>query len=142
MRKFVVAGTLAALGVAILAVPASASFDHHFSVISKHGSVHQLAPNAIRIKAKLVDPRDRHNRVGRAWLKCTFGARKGRCRGHVRLNGEIGGFGNISVSGDFGGHDQRLNVTGGTHDFNAVAGKMLSHNRRSGGARLRFDLVR
>jgi hypothetical protein len=35
MRKFIVAGALAALATALLAAPASASFDHHFSVLAK-----------------------------------------------------------------------------------------------------------
>jgi hypothetical protein len=31
MRKLIGAATLAALGVALLPIPASASFDHHFT---------------------------------------------------------------------------------------------------------------
>ena len=35
MRKLIVAGVIAALGIALLAIPASASFDHHFRVLEK-----------------------------------------------------------------------------------------------------------
>jgi hypothetical protein len=35
MRKIVLTGALATLGIALLAIPASASFDHHFRVFEK-----------------------------------------------------------------------------------------------------------
>jgi hypothetical protein len=53
MRKFIVAGVLAALGVALRAIPASASFDHHFSVLSRTTSQHQNG-NKYRFTDKLL----------------------------------------------------------------------------------------
>jgi hypothetical protein len=143
MRKFTVVAVLSALGVAALAIPASASFDHHFSVLSKTTSQHRDG-NTLRFRDKLLDPRNRDNRVGADRGRCTFRerARKLICRAVVRLNGEIGGNGHIRVRGDLERHDNRLNVVGGDGDFDGVAGKLLLHtvNRRID--RLHFDLVR
>jgi ketosteroid isomerase-like protein len=143
MRKLIVSGVLAALGVAMLAVPASASFDHHFTVLSKTTSSHRSG-NTFHFKDKLLDPRNRDNRVGGDRGRCTFRSRQEKvvCHAVARLNGEIGGNGHIDVSGDLGRHDHRLNVTGGTGDFDGVAGKLLIHsvNRRTD--RLHFDLTR
>jgi hypothetical protein len=143
MRKFVLAAALAALSVALLAIPASASFDHHFSVIAKQISGQQTH-NGFRFKDKLFDPRDRHDKVGRDWGRCKElrQARKLKCEALIHLNGEIGGFGNISVGGDLGRHDNRVNVTGGTHDFNGVAGKMVLHHLHGNADKLEFDLTR
>jgi hypothetical protein len=143
MRKFIAVGALAALGVAMLAVPASASFDHHFSVLSRTTSSHRDG-NVFRFKDRLLDPRNPRNRVGRDRGRCIIKphAEKVRCRAVAHLNGEIGGFGDIRVSGDLGRHDERLNVTGGTDDFNAVGGKCLVHSLNRRTDRLHFDLVR
>ena len=142
MRKLIVTGTLAALAAAALAVPASASFDHHFTVLSKTTSQHRSG-NTFFFKDKLLDPRNRHNRVGGDRGKCTFRKRSRKivCQAVARLNGEIGGSGHISVSGDLGRHDNRLNVTGGDGDFDGVAGKALLHSVNPRVDRLHFDLV-
>jgi hypothetical protein len=142
MRKFIVAGVLATLGVALLAIPASASFDHHFSVIAKETSSHN-GPNGFRFKDKLFNPRNRDDRVGRDRGVCKFrpGVRKLRCHALVHLNGDIGGFGDIKVRGTLGRHDNRVEVVAGTDDFNGVAGKMLLHEHGKVD-RLHFDLVR
>ena len=143
MRKFIAAGSLAALCIALLAIPASASFDHHFGVIGKQVSGHG-GENGFSFQDKLLDPDNRHDKVGRDWGKCEVrrGIRKLKCRVLVHLNGKIGGFGNIAVRGNFGGHDNRLNVVRGTKDFNGVAGKMLIHNVHGDVDKLHFDLVR
>ena len=64
MRKFVLAGVIATLGVAMLAIPASASFDRHFNVIEKAVSGEPVGEHAFRFKNKLVQPHNRDNRVG------------------------------------------------------------------------------
>jgi hypothetical protein len=141
MRKFLVVGVIATLAIALLALPASASFDHHFNVLAKTTSSHQHGTTD-RFRDKLLDPQNRHDRVGRARGVCRFRHGRSKCHALLHFNGEIGGFGDISVRGDFERHDRRLNVVGGTHDFNGVAGKMLLYpvNRRID--RLHFDLVR
>jgi hypothetical protein len=63
MRKLIAAGVLAALGVALLAIPASASFDRHFIVLSRTQSHHQTG-DTVHFKDRLLDPRNPHNRVG------------------------------------------------------------------------------
>jgi hypothetical protein len=143
MRKLTVAAVLAMLGVAALATPASASFDHHFSVLSKTTSQSQNG-GVFRFRDKLLDPRNRSNRVGADRGRCEFKQRAEKliCRAVVRLNGEIGGNGHIRISGDLSRHDNRLNVVGGDGDFEGVAGKVLIHSVNRRVDRLHFDLVR
>jgi hypothetical protein len=143
VRKFIVAATIAALGVGLLAVPASASFDHHFTVISKQVSGEPISSHAFRFKDKLFQPGNRSNRVGRDKGICREASNRNRIRCHavVHLNGEIGGFGDLLVAGNIGPGDKRMNVVGGTGDFNGVAGKLQLHTL-SRIDRLHFDLVR
>jgi hypothetical protein len=143
MRKFFLAGVIATLGVAMLAIPASASFDRHFSVIGKQVSAEPVGENAFRFKDKLLQPHNRDNSVGRANVECREALhRKLRCHAVVHLNGEIGGFGDIRVGGNIGRGDIRLNVIGGSGDFNGVAGKVLVHGLSPRADKLHFDLVR
>ena len=141
MRKIIVVGGVTALVAGALALPASASFDHHFTVLEKQVSSERISRNTFRFKNRLVDPRNHRNRVGRDRGRCTFAHGKGRCRAKVHLDGEIGGFGDLFVRGDIGRHDRRLNVVGGTDDFDGVAGKMLLRQRGSRPDKLHFDLV-
>jgi hypothetical protein len=143
MRKFTITVVLSLLGVAVLAIPASASFDHHFSVLSKSTSQSQNG-NVFRFRDKLLERHNRSNRVGADRGRCEFKMRAEKlvCRAVVRLNGEIGGNGHIRVRGDLQRRDNRLNVVGGDGDFDGVAGKLLIHavNRRTD--RFHFDLTR
>jgi hypothetical protein len=144
MRKLIVAATLVALGVGLLAIPASASFDHHFRVVEK--ARFNLLPGgeAFRVKGKLFDPSNRDNRVGRDHGLCKIRPHAVRCRGTYHLNGEIGGFGDIKVRGNIRRGDNRLKVVGGSGDFNGVAGKFVFRNLNRSGTRSmdKFDLVR
>jgi len=143
MRKLILAAVLAALCTAMLAVPASASFDHHFSVIAKQVSAERLGQHAFGFKDKLLQPGNRSNRVGRDKGKCREASHhKLRCHAVVHLNGEIAGFGDIRVAGNIGRRDNRVNVVGGTDDFNGVGGKMLIHSLSGDTDKLHFDLVR
>jgi hypothetical protein len=145
MRKLIVTGVIAALGIALLAIPASASFDHHFRVFEK-ARFHELpGGKAFRFKGKLFHPHHRHNRAGRDHGLCKIRPHETlRCRGTYHLNGEIGGFGDIKVSGNLGPDDNRLNVVGGSGDFNGVAGKLVFRylNQRGTKSIDKFDLVR
>ena len=137
------AATLAALGVALFAVPASASFDRHFRVYEK--AVFHETANGFRFKGKLFDPGNRHNRVGRDHGVCKVRPHNAlKCRGTYHFNGEIGGFGDIKVKGNLHGDDFRLNVVGGSGDFNGVAGKEVFRNLNRRGTKSldKFDLVR
>ena len=134
--------TIAAFG-AVLAAPASASFDHHFSVIGKETSSHN-GPNGFRFKDKLLDPHNRSNKVGRDRGECELrhAVDKLKCHALVHLNGEIGGSGDIRVKGAIARHDNRVEVVSGTDDFNGVAGKMLIHELHGNVDKLHFDLIR
>ena len=67
-----------------------------------------------------------------------------KCRGKIHLNGEIGGAGTIRYRGNVRPHHERLNVTGGSGDFNGVAGKWTFKNLNRTGEKslIRFALVR
>jgi hypothetical protein len=141
MRKLLAAATLAALGVALLAIPASASFDHHFTVWEK-ASFHQTSTGVIDFKGKLFKPRS-HDRVGRDHGTCKPKPNDvTECRTTAHLNGEIGGFGDIKFKGNLSEHDNRVNVIGGSDDFNGVAGKVLLTNVHGTTTAYHFALVR
>ena len=145
MRKVILAATLAALGSAALAVPAFGSFDHHFTVFEK-ARFHVLQNQEVfTIRGGLFDPRNRIDRVGRDRGFCKVRAPELlKCRGKMHFNGEIGGLGTIRYRGNVRPHHTRLNVTGGSGDFNGVAGKWVFTNlNRSGEKSLnRFSLIR
>jgi hypothetical protein len=145
MRKLIVAVVIAALGIALLAIPASASFDHHFKVFEKASFNPTSNEQAFRFKGKLFDPLNRHDRVGRDHGLCKIRPHETlRCRGTYHLNGEIGGFGDIKVRGNLRPDENRLNVVGGSDDFDGVAGKEVFRylNRRGTKSIDKFDLVR
>jgi hypothetical protein len=142
MHKLIVAATLAALGVGLLAIPASASFDHHSRVFWKGSFQERTDGNTFR--GKLFDPRNHDNRVGRDRGVTKFKEHAGEVHGTSHLNGEIGGFGDIKYRGNVRRGDTRLNVVGGSGDFNGVGGKLVFHNLNRSGTKeiLEFDLVR
>lgn len=136
-RKFLVAMALATLVVALSASPAVA-FDRHFRVLASPHSYQTLSPDRFRLKAGLFDPRHPHDRVGHSGLKCRLIPNGVRCRIVVHFNGRIGGRGDIKMRGDIKApKERRLNVVGGTADFNGVAGKVLVHP-----SAWHFDLTR
>lgn len=138
MRRFVPAALVSVIALAAFAVPASASIDHHFDVHSISTSSHN-SKSGFRFSDVLVAPYDRSVRVGRDRGKCSFNQqhRKIHCTVVVNLNGTIGGRGAIKVRGDLERHDNKLYVSGGTHQFNGVGGKVLVH-----GNNVHFDLVK
>ena len=146
MRKVILAAALAALGSAALAVPAFGSFDHHFTVFEK-ARFHVLQNQEVfTIRGGLYDPRNHDDRVGSDHARCKIRPHETlRCRGVVHLNGEIGGgSGDIKYRGDVRPGDSRLNVTGGSGDFNGVAGKWVFENVNESGTKSldRFSLIR
>jgi hypothetical protein len=140
MRKFLLAAFVAAIGTALLALPASASFDHHFSVIAITKSGKKTA-DGFKFREKIVATFNHHNQVGHDRAECTTGSGATKCKGIINLNGEVGGEGRMRVNGNFGPGDHKLNVVGGTNDFNGVAGKMLVRDLGSRKSRLHFDLT-
>jgi hypothetical protein len=137
MRRIVPAAVVAAIALVVFAIPASARIDHHFSVIEKNTIFHRDA-DGFHFREQLFAGFNPNDQVGNAHVQCRQSAsRKLRCRAVAHLNGEEGGFGFIRVNGNIGHGDRRLNVTGGTDDFDGVAGKVIPH-----GHHLSFDLVR
>jgi hypothetical protein len=136
MRK-IVPTTLAAVAVlAVLAMPASARIDHHFSVITKQYASHRT-PDGFKFREKLFATFNPSDQVGNDRVTCRKAKDKFKCRAIVHLNGEVGGFGFLKVNGNIGHGDGRLNVVGGTDDFLGAAGKVIPR-----GHLLHFALVR
>lgn len=139
MRKLTLATVLAVLGAALLATSASA-IEHHFVVKMHYTSSHSTGHGGFVRKDRLVNFYHHQIRVGRDRWKCH--AVKGQpghleCKGLIHLNGVKGGKGYIRVRGDIHHDDSRLEVLGGTRQFDGVAGKVTWK-----GVRLYFDLVR
>ena len=146
MRKVILAAVVAAFGSAALAVPAFGSFDHHFTVFEK-ARFHVLQNQEVfTIRGGLYDPRNHDDRVGSDHARCKIRPHETlRCRGVIHLNGEIGGgSGDIKYRGNVQPGDSRLNVTGGSGDFNGVAGKWVFENVNESGTKSldRFSLIR
>jgi hypothetical protein len=149
MRKLV---TVAALGLALVAIPASASFDRHaaaplpfdphFRVFEK--AVFHETPDGFRFKGKLFDRHNHDDRVGRDRGRAKIGGHVGHVHGVFHLNGEVGGRGDLKYRGDIESGDNRLVIVGGSGDFNGVSGKIVFHNKNRLGTKAvnEFDLVR
>jgi hypothetical protein len=137
MRKYVPVAAASLLALAVSAAPASARIDHHFSVLSNQVAQHRHG-DAFRFREQLFQVDNPANQVGNDRVQCRQGGdHKFKCVAAVHFNGEVGGFGFLFVKGNIGRGDDRLNITGGTDDFDGAAGKVKTH-----GNHLHFDLVR
>jgi hypothetical protein len=138
MRRLTLVAIAAVTAIAMLVIPASARIDHHFSadIRVSEGTFHGDR-DSFRLRAPLEATFNHDNQVGRLQIHCNFSGRKGRCSGIVHLNGDVGGEGFLYVRGNLGHGDNRLNVTGGTDDFDGAAGKIVGPKNR-----LHFHLVR
>lgn len=137
MSRIVPAAIAAVIALAVLAIPASARIDHHFTVLTKRTSAHRTG-DTLHFTEALFATSNPDNQVGHDQVRCHESpSHKFKCRATVHLNGEVGGFGSLRVNGNLGPGDDRLNVLGGTDDFASAAGKVVSH-----GHRLHFDVVR
>jgi hypothetical protein len=146
-----VAGVMA-LGVALLASPASAVTEYHFTLFEK-ASFHDLTNKKFRFKGGLFDPQNRDNRVGSDHGQCK--AKRPfelltprdalKCRGTAHLDGDIGGFGDIEYRGHIRARppDSTLNVVGGSDDFAGATGtyEFRSLNRSGTKTMNEYDLV-
>jgi hypothetical protein len=139
MSRFVPAAIVAVIAVAALAVPASASFDRHFSVITNTTSSHRTS-NGFRFTDQFFATFNPNDQVGRDQGHCReTSGKKLKCRVTAHFNGEVGGFGFLRVNGNLGPHDNRLNIVGGTDDFAGVAGKAVLGGAH--GNRIHIDLI-
>jgi hypothetical protein len=125
MRRFLVS-TLAAVALAAsLAVPAAASFDPHFKVVTKAVNGHQLRNGGFKFYEKVIDPKRPQNKVGYDHGVCKpDGPVAAFCRATFHLDGEIGGHGDITVAGKVFQGSPPLKVIGGTDAFEGVEGTM------------------
>jgi hypothetical protein len=147
-----VTATLTALGVGLLAIPASAATEYHFKLFEKQ-SFQGVPANpepgkGFRYKGKMFDPQNRDNRVGSDRGKCKIkphGAVK--CEGTTHLDGEIGGLGDILGDIEYRGTarpgDQTFNVVGGSDDFDGATGKTGFRNLNRDGTKImtKWDLL-
>jgi hypothetical protein len=149
-----VAGTLAALGVALLASPVSAATEYHFKLFEKqsfHGVENPSGElsKGFRYTGKMFDPQNRDNRVGSDRGKCKFKSPHGavKCHGTTHLDGEIGGLGDIEGDIEYRGtatrRDPGFNVVGGSDDFDGATGETGFRNLNRDGTKImtKWDLV-
>ena len=138
MRRLTLTAVAGAAALVILAIPASARIDHHFSVdIAAKQAVFHGESHDFRLRTPLVATFNHDNQVGRLQIHCHTVNDKLRCAGIVHLNGDVGGEGFMYVRGNLGRNDNRLNITGGTDSFDGAAGKIVGPKNR-----LHFHLVR
>ena len=102
MRRLLITGVVTAATFVAVVIPASASFDSHFAVISETVQSHRT-DDGFRFREHLFQIDNPSNRVGRDKGGCAQRPhRKIKCKVLVHLNGEVGGFGDLRVSGNFG----------------------------------------
>jgi hypothetical protein len=142
MRRLAIGG-IAAAALFVLAPPASASFDSHFTVVSKTVESSDRG-GVFRFHDQLLQIANRDNQVGNLRGRCREQRRKFRCKILAHLNGEVGGAGFLRINGNLGPGDDRLNVVGGTGDFAGVAGKAVLDEAGTGprAAKVELSLVR
>ncbi len=141
MRKSVL---VAALALALAAPAVTNAFTPHFSVISKSVEDHRTQGGGFAFKDNFFDPANPSNSIGRDRGRCKPRSHDViHCRAIAFFNGELGGEGTITVKGNLKrGDARRLNVTGGTGDFNGAAGKAVITTLGAETDRIDFDLVR
>ena len=125
MRRLLITGVVTAATFVAVVIPASASFDSHFAVISETVQSHETDDGFRFQRSPLPDRQPEQPDRARSWRLRSRSHRKFKCKVLVHLNGEVGGFGDLRINGNFGRGDNRLNVTGGTGDFAGVGGKVV-----------------
>ena len=102
MRRLLIAGVVTTATFAAVVLPASASFDSHFAVISETVQSDRT-DDGFRFREHLFQIDNPSNRIGRDKGGCAERAhRKFKCKVLVHLNGEVGGFGDLRINGNFG----------------------------------------
>src|SRR4051812_48042492 len=125
MRKPLLVLSSAAVLTASLVVPASASFDPHFKVITKAKHGHELRNGRFFFYEKVIDPHRPQNKIGYDHGVCKpAGPVATFCKATFHLDGEVGGHGDIRVAGKVFQSQPTLEVTGGTGAFEGVTGEV------------------
>jgi hypothetical protein len=140
MKKLALALSSAVLLAAALAVPASASFDPHFRLVSKTVNSRGLGDG---FNEKLLDPHRLQDKVGYDRGVCKEDPPVAfRCKVTFHLSGEIGGHGDISVAGKIFNGQPDLEVVGGTGAFAGASGTVTVEGSELGRkyGLLTFDL--
>ncbi len=127
MRRICLVACAAAAALIVSAVPASARVESHFSVETKEVSS-RGDRDSFRLHEALFAP-GTNVQVGNDRVRCHFGGEKIKCRAVINLNGKLAGEGSLFVNGNIGPGDNRLNIVGGTGDFNGAAGKLIAAKR-------------
>ncbi len=143
-----VTATLAALGVALLAIPASAATEYQFKLFEKQ-SFQSVPANpepgkGFRYTGKMFDPQNRDNRVGSDRGKCTIKPHDAvKCQGTTHLDGQIGGLGDIEYRGTATRRNLGFNVVGGSGDFEGATGETGFRNLNENGTKImtKWDFV-
>jgi hypothetical protein len=141
MRKLVLVLASAAVLAASLAVPAMASLDPHFKVVTKTVHSHGVNGGRITFYEKIIDPRRPQNKVGYDHGSCKPDPPVAYdCKITFHLDGEIGGHGDISAAGKIFQGANSLEVTGGTAAFEGVSGTVTFEPSDLGGGKYSLQI--
>jgi len=143
-----VTATLTALGLGLLAIPASAATEYHFKLFEKQSfqgvPANPEPGDRFRYKGKMFDPQNLDDRVGSDRGKCKIkGTHAVKCQGTTHLDGQIGGLGDIEYRGTATGSNSGFNVVGGSGDFEGATGETRFRNLNENGTKImtKWDLV-
>ena len=140
MRRFVIAGALAAIGAAAIAIPASGAQSIVFHVDAVHNGSSHLNGRVLTFRSHLVRHGDRDDVIGHTKGRCRILSRKkAHCKvvyffrqGKVKTDGRV----------FFRRERERQPVIGGTRAFNGVGGKVIVSDERSHVTHLTFFLIK
>ena len=124
-RRLTLSAAISVFAAAALAVPAQASFDPHFRVLTKTVHHHSVGHGGDAFYEKVLDPKRPQNKVGEDHGRCRpDGPVAFFCKATFHLSGEIGGHGDITVKGKIFQGQPTLKVVDGTDNFQGVHGTL------------------
>ena len=124
-RRLTLSAAISAFAAAALAVPAQASLDPHFKVVTKTVHFTDLGHGKVKFYEKVIDPKRPQNKVGYDHGRCgPDGPVAFKCKVIFHLDGEIGGHGDLTAKGRVFQGQPTLEVIDGTHDFEGAEGTL------------------
>jgi hypothetical protein len=140
MRRFVIAGALAAIGAAAIAIPASGAQSIVFHVDAVHNGSSHLNGRVLTFRSHLVRHGDRDDVIGHTKGRCRILSRRAaHCKVVYFLpNGKVKTDGRVL----FHRERDRQPVIGGTRAYNGVGGKVIVEDARDHVTHLTFFLIK
>jgi hypothetical protein len=140
MRRFFIAGALAALGAAALAIPASGAQSIVFHVDALHNGSSHLHGRVLTFRSHLVRHHNHRDVIGHTEGRCRI---KSRTKAHCHVvyflpGGKVKTDGRVLLNRE----RERQPVIGGTRAYNGVGGKVIVSDERSHVTHLTFFLIK